>query len=408
MNQSLIEEVIKMEIKRILFLGGAYSQIPIIKEAKKRGYYIITCDYLPENPGHKLANEYYNISTTDFKEVLKLAQEVKPDYIVAYASDPAAGVAAFVSEKLGLPGNSFESVSVLSNKDLFREFQKKHNFNTPKAVSILQNENAFDKVKGLHFPVMVKPSDSSGSKGITKIENELDLQTAISLALTFSRNKTVIAEEFIECEGDQLHGDGFVENGNLIFCFLGDHHYNLEINPLVPYSTTWPSVRSKETLNLVEIEVNRLIKKVGFMNGPINIEVRINKEGEIFIGEIGPRSGGNFVPQAIEYATGFDMVKAALDVLSKNKIEIKPNLCKFSTYYVIHSDKDGILENLSIANEIKPFMKEFHQYISIGEKVKAYQNAGAAIGLIVLQFDDRKSMDFYLAGMGEFIKIELC
>ncbi len=396
-----------MKTKRILFLGGAYSQIPIIKEAKSRGYYIINCDYLPENPGHKLANEYHNISTTNFKEVLKLAQEVKPDFVVAYASDPAAGVAAFVSEKLGLPGNSFESVNVLSNKDLFREFQKNHHFNTPKAVAILQNENAFEKVKELHFPVMVKPSDSSGSKGISKIENVFELQNAINLALEFSRNKIVIAEEFIECEGAQLHGDGFVENGNLIFCFLGDHHYNDKINPFVPYSTTWPSTRTKETIILVENEINKLIKKVGFMNGPINIEVRINKEGEIFIGEIGPRSGGNFVPQAIEYATGFDMVKAALDVLSNNKIEIKPNLCKFSFNYVIHSDKEGILESLSIADEIMPFLREFHQYVNKGGKVKPYQNASAAIGLMILQFDDKEIMDFYLSKMGEVVKLEL-
>ena len=135
---------------------------------------------------------------------MKLAVEVKPDYVVAYASDPAAGVAAFISEKLGLPGNSFESVNILSNKDLFREFQKKHNFKAPKAVSILQNEIAFDKIKELHFPIIIKPADSSGSKGISKIDTCSDLQPVINLALTFSRNRKVIAEEFIECEGAQL------------------------------------------------------------------------------------------------------------------------------------------------------------------------------------------------------------
>src|SRR5690554_5161638 len=103
--------------KRILFLGGAYAQIPIIKEAKTRGWYIITCDYLPDNPGHKLADEYYNVSTTDYNGILNLAEKVKPDFVVAYASDPAAPIAAYVSEQLGLPGNSFESVKLLSEKD---------------------------------------------------------------------------------------------------------------------------------------------------------------------------------------------------------------------------------------------------------------------------------------------------
>ena len=114
-----------MSQKKILFLGGAYPQIPIIKEAKNRGWYTITCDYLPNNPGHKLADEYHNISTTDFEGILNLAKKIKPDFVVAYASDPAAPTAAYVSEKLGLPGNSFQSVQVLAEKDLFRSFPPK-------------------------------------------------------------------------------------------------------------------------------------------------------------------------------------------------------------------------------------------------------------------------------------------
>ncbi|MFO7841296.1 MAG: hypothetical protein R6V48_03935, partial [Fidelibacterota bacterium] len=123
-----------LDKKRVLFLGAAYAQMPIIREAKNRGWYVITCDYLPDNPGHKLADEYYNVSTTDFEGVLYLAKKVKPDFVLAYASDPAAPTAAWVSEQLGLPNNNYKSVQLLSEKDLFRKFLAQNGFNTPKAV----------------------------------------------------------------------------------------------------------------------------------------------------------------------------------------------------------------------------------------------------------------------------------
>jgi formate-dependent phosphoribosylglycinamide formyltransferase (GAR transformylase) len=106
-------------MKRILFLGGAPTQIPPIKYALEQGYYIITCDYLPENPGHKLAHEYHNVSTTDKKAVLELAKKLKIDGIVAYASDLSAPTAAYVAEKLELSGNSYELPEKLTSYSKF-------------------------------------------------------------------------------------------------------------------------------------------------------------------------------------------------------------------------------------------------------------------------------------------------
>lgn len=93
-------------MKRIMMLGGSYFQASAIKRAKELGYYVITCDYLPDNPGHKYADEYHNVSTIDKEGVLKLAKELKIDGILAYASDVSVSTAAYVSEQLGLPSNS--------------------------------------------------------------------------------------------------------------------------------------------------------------------------------------------------------------------------------------------------------------------------------------------------------------
>ena len=150
------------DMKKVLMLGGSLYQTYAIKEAKRLGYYVITCDYLPDNPGHKFADEYYNVSTTDKQAVLELAERLKVDGVVAYASDPAAPTAAFVCEKLGLPTSPYESVEILSNKDLFRNFLQKNGFNCPKAKGFTNYEDALSSIDEFTFPVMIKPVDSSG------------------------------------------------------------------------------------------------------------------------------------------------------------------------------------------------------------------------------------------------------
>ena len=109
-------------MKRVLMLGGSTSQVCAIKRAKEMGLYVIICDYLPDNPGQFVADEFYLVSTTDKEAVLELAKGLNLDAVICYASDPAAPTAAYVCEKLGLPTSPYESVMVLSNKDTFRQY----------------------------------------------------------------------------------------------------------------------------------------------------------------------------------------------------------------------------------------------------------------------------------------------
>jgi len=393
--------------KRILLLGGSYAQIVAIKAAKEKGLYVILFDYLPNNPGIEYADEYHNVSTTDKAVVLKLAKKLEIDYIMAYASDPAAPTAAFVSEKMGLPGNSYKSVQILSEKDLFRDFLIQNGFNAPKSVSIKQNENFVDKISCLQFPIIVKPTDSSGSKGVTKLTSFADVEDTVAFAFLHSRNKRIIAEEFIESSGEQLHGDGFVFNGELIFNYLGDHHYNNKINPFVPFSTTWPSMYKEDVMLKIDNELKNFIRLSGYKNGPVNIEVRINDKDEIYIMEIGPRSGGNFVPQIIKYATAFDMVDASLDLVSEAFIYKAPKQKKCAAYYVIHSEYDGELLELSFKKELLPFIKEFHQYNFPGDKVKSFQGANAALGVLLLLFKNNQEMNSIIEEMENKINLKI-
>ena len=125
-------------MKKVLLLGGSHFQVPSVKCAKRLGYYTITCDYLPDNPGHKYADEYYNVSTTDKEAVLKLAKDLQIDGIVCYASDPAAPTAAYVAEQMGLPGQPYKSVEILANKDLFRKRKHLYRYRIHFCIPLLQ------------------------------------------------------------------------------------------------------------------------------------------------------------------------------------------------------------------------------------------------------------------------------
>ena len=202
-------------MKKLLLLGGSAQQIVAIETAKKLGYETVLCDYLPDNPGQFHADRFYLVSTTDREAVLEVAKREQVDGVLAYASDPATPTAAYVAQALGLPGNPYESVEILSNKDRFRAFLAENGFHTPKAraytdpAQLERDLNAGE----FSFPVILKPVDSSGSKGVARIDSPADLRGKIDCAMGYSRCKRLIVEGFVDKYGYQIAGDGLSIDG---------------------------------------------------------------------------------------------------------------------------------------------------------------------------------------------------
>lgn len=183
-----------MKQKKILLLGGSAQQVIAIQTAKDLGYYTILCDYLPDNPGQYVADKYYNASTTDVEAVYQIAKDEKVDGVLAYASDPAALPAAIVAERLDLPTNPVKSVEILGLKYPWRKFLHDHGFACPKFFSFHPNtsiDEIKEKAKNFTFPIVVKPTDSSGSKGVTRLDDWNGLEKAIAWADSYSRNKVL-------------------------------------------------------------------------------------------------------------------------------------------------------------------------------------------------------------------------
>ena len=159
-----------------MLLGGIRYLLPVIRAAHEQGYYVITADYLPDNIAHKFSDEYVNVSIIDQEAVLKVAREKKIDGIMSFGVDPGVVSASYVQHQMGLPSfGPYESVCILQNKDRFREFLSKHGFNVPKAKGYSDIEEALTDQDTFDYPVIVKPTDSAGSKGVTRVDGKNQL-----------------------------------------------------------------------------------------------------------------------------------------------------------------------------------------------------------------------------------------
>ena len=398
-------------MKKLLILGAMEMHVPLIKRAKEMGNYVITVDYIPENPGHKLADEAYYDSTTDLDAVLKLSKKLNIDGIMTYNSDPAAPTAAYVAEKLGLPGNPYQSVKIMSEKNLFRDFLISNGLNAPKFGNYLNIEDALCHINDFSFPIIIKPVDSSGSKGVTVVNNVNDVQNAIECALEKSRSKKFIIEEYIEPVGKQLHGDGFVQNGKVVFLHLGDHHFDSTINNLVPYSTTYPTEHPVEIVNACKNQIQDFMSKVGFKNGGFNVELRIsNKDNKPYIIDIGARNGGNFTPKVIEYGSGVNFLDRAIKIAlgeSIDDIKMTDKVSDFVSYLILHSDKNGVLNNIVLDKMIEDRIIEKHIYLKSGDKVETFLGANAALGVLIMKYESREVMDEIVENFHNLYKVEL-
>lgn len=383
-------------MKKLLMLGGSMQQIPAIRRAKEMGNFVITCDYLPNNPGHKYADEFYNISTTDLDGILKLAKELKIDGIVAYASDPSAPTAAYIAEKMGLPGNPYTSVKLLTQKDLFRNFLKENGFNTPEAGGYFTYEEAIADINRFKFPVMIKPVDSSGSKGVVKVYNKEEVKCAVEEALSYSRGRKFIIEEFIEKKGYQISGDGFSVDGKLVFTSYGNELYSGKgTREYVALGEFWPSLLTAEQKQKVDNELQRLISALGMKTCAYNIEVILDKDDVPYVLELGPRNGGSYIPQLIKYATGVDLIdytiKGALGE-SCSGLKMTPTTGIWSNYMIL-SKKTGIFKGIYFDEKFKENnLLDIYCTAKEGDLVHVYQNTSHSLGTILFKADSIDEM----------------
>ena len=400
-----------MKQKKLMLLGGLRYLLPVIEEAHKLGIYVITCDYLPDNIAHKYSDEYRNVSIVDKEAVLAVARELQIDGIMSFAVDPGVVTAAYVQEKMGLPGNPYESVCILQNKDRFRNFLTKHGFNVPKAKGFSSIAEALAEAYWYPWPAIVKPTDSAGSKGVTKVNRLEDLEPALKVAFEHSLSGRVIVEEFIEKQGCSSDTDCFSIDEELKFVSFSAQRFDENApNPYTPSAYSWPSTFTQEQEAYLTSEIQRLLTLLGMRTSIYNIETRVGTNGKPYIMEVSPRGGGNRLAEMIRFATGVDLITNAVRAaVGEEVIEVeqKPYDGHWAEV-VLHSDKDGIFQELLIdASVFNAKVIETDLWVKPGDCVREFRGANDAIGTLVLNFASESELVSALKELTRWITVKV-
>ncbi len=395
--------------KKLLLLGGLRYLIPVIEAAHKEGYYVITCDYLPNNIAHKYSDEYHNVSIIDKEAVLRLAQELQIDGIMSFAVDPGVVTAAYVQEKMGLPAfGPYESVCILQNKDRFRAFLTEHGFNVPKAKGYTSIKEAIADENFFKWPIIVKPTDSAGSKGVRRVDLIEDYEDALRNAFQHSISKRVIVEEFIEKEGCSSDSECFSVSGKLKFVSFSAQRFDKTApNPYTPSAFSWPSTMTKTQETELTSELQRLISLLQMRTTIYNVESRIGKDGKAYLMEVSPRGGGNRLAEMIRYSTNVDLIKNAVKAaVGDNIINIEQKTYnKYWAEIILHTKGNGVFNSLEIQSPIKEHLIETDLWVKPGDKVEGFNGANNAIGTLILSFNNQTELEQTLNTQSEWLKV---
>lgn len=399
-----------MTQKKIMLLGGLRYLLPVIKAAHEQGYYVITADYLPNNIAHKYSDEYCNVSIIDKEAVLAKARELQIDGIMSFACDPGVVAASYVQNQMGLPSfGPFESVEILQNKDKFRAFLAKNGFNVPQAKGFDSVEAAYEERYWYPWPVIVKPTDAAGSKGVTRVDKAEDLKPALEYAMEHSISGHIIVEEFIDKQGCSSDTDSFSENGKLKFVSFCAQRFDAEAtNPYTPAAYSWPSTFTKEQEEYLTSEIQRLITLLNLKTVVYNIEVRVAPNGKPYIMELTPRGGGNRLCEMLRYATGVDMITSITRAMVGDPIlkpiEQKPYNGHWAEI-ILHADENGVFDHLEISKDLPAEIVEEDLWVKKGDKVESFEGANNAIGTLVLKFQTAEELENAITNQRDWLKV---
>lgn len=397
--------------KKLMLLGGIRYLLPVIKAAHEQGYYVITADYLPDNIAHKYSDEYVNVSIIDKEAVLAVAKEKNIDGIMSFGVDPGVIAASYVQNKMGLPSfGPYESVEILQNKDKFRQFLADNGFNVPKSKGFSSVEEALKDREFYEFPVIVKPTDSAGSKGVTRVDCFEELLPALEYAFAHSIKRKVIVEEFIEKRGCSSDTDSFVYNGELkMITFSAQRFDESAINPYTPAAYSWPSTFTKEEEAYLASEIQRLLTLLKMETSIYNIETRIGTNGKPYIMEVSPRGGGNRLAEVVRYATGVDMITACTRAAVGDSIDDMQQQ-PYNGHWaevVLHANRCGIFEGLDISKDLDAEIIEEDLWVEFGEHVDGFEGANNAIGMLVLKFASQEKLVESLNLQEDWLKVKV-
>lgn len=305
----------------IVIIGASYLQLPLIEKARQQGYTTHVFAWKDGSVGETIADHFYPISIVEKEEILEVCKKIQPVAVASIASDLANITVQYLAKNLGLPCNSDECIEISTNKYKMRCAFRDNGVATPYFRTI-SDAAEMENDTGFSFPLIVKPTDRSGSRGITKVYTAEELPAAVAAATVHSFEKKAIVEEYIEgpefsCECISYQGKHTMLTITKKFT-TGAPHF-IETGHLEPAPLT------EEMRETVRKEIFAGLDALKIYSGASHSEFRITPEGKVRIIEIGSRMGGDCIgSDLVRLSTGYDFVKMVLDVAAGKEPDFTP------------------------------------------------------------------------------------
>lgn len=398
-------------MKKVLILGANYGQIPFLRICRELGCYVIVCSIKGDYPAFSLADKVYYADIADKYSILKIAKKEHVDLITTDQTDVAVPTVAYVSEKLGLKSIGYERSLVFSNKYLMRKKARELGICVPNFFESDSCKNALEQISLLNFPVIIKPVDSSGSRGVRKCNSIEELKDRFSEALDCSKSKKVIVEEFIE--GREYLADGFALDGKFINTDVGIKEYfnksGMYISKMCMF-TSAAATLEKENADVL-LANKKLVEGLSLPFGITHAEYIYGKDGKVYLVEIAARGGGVFLSSHITpKASGIDTNRILLEYLINGKncdITAIP-MKKKTSAWICFELYEGTVSSISGLEETKKIPGVYLVNLDglcLGQDVKEMKDDTGKFGPILISGDSREECFSVIKKVKETLKI---
>ncbi len=391
--------------KKIMFIGAGAHQAKGIEKAKEMGLFVIAVDGSAKAPGLKIADQSHVIDVKDIKSNLNVAIGNQIDGILAVASEVSVLTVAAISQEMGLPGIDVEVAKKCTDKGLMRKAFVEHGVPSPKSYSVYSYEDLLKRADEIGYPLVIKPADNAGSRGVKMLRDQKEFKTAYNDALQHSKSGKLVIEEFMK--GIEVSVEAFMHKGKINIIGLSD-----KVRSPLPYlldiKVSFPSAYSEAEINNIINMARQTIEAVGVKEGPVHMELIMTKSGPIPV-ELAARGPGFKVfTDIMPMITGIDLLKE----LIRMSLGDKPSLEKrkdMASVIKFLDTKTGVLKRISGINQAKKEdgVYEVEIYPKEGDKVNKLTCGADRVGHIISIADTRRKAEEAVERAEKRIKLEV-
>lgn len=368
-------------MKRILILGAGIYQVPLITKAKELGYFTIVLSIKGNYPGFALADKIYHENTTDIDACVKIAKDEQISGVCTTGTDVALPALGAICDALGLQGISEHSAKLSSNKLLMKEAFIKNNVRTAKFIKVESFEECLSACREIGFPVVLKVTDSSGSRGISIVKEEKDIENEYRNVITYTQQKYILVEQFVG--GKEFGAEAFVYNNEIQFVIPhGKFVYQAKTG--IPAGHYIPFDSVPEIMQDSIEQVKKSIIALCINNAAVNADLMLCDDGKVYVLEIGARAGATCLPEMVSEYYDIDYYEYILRLAMNDLPEISFNEENPCVVKLLISEKSGIISNIILPPKNENVIRISSDY-KIGDKINKFKNGTDRIGEVIVR-----------------------